>query len=358
MSAASGNIPDADHTVNSRVGPAAIMPDEPTIPVSPSHETLIGAIRRYLATHPAAADTVEGIAGWAVGAVASVTADEVRTALTHMEARGEVAKRREAGGAEVFARTDAPADAHVGTVRIGIDLGGSKIEIIAIDGDGRRAIAPARADAAQRLRRDPRTRRDARCRCRARMRHRAGRRALSASARRARCRARRACCAKSNRVCLNGQALQARPRSARSAARCASRTTPIASRCRRRPTARPRARGSCSASSSARASAAASSSTGACSKAATAIAGEWGHNPLPWPRRRRACPGAACYCGQHGCIETWLSGPGLARDHRAHGPASVARRAADRRARRASTTRPAKRRSPATKIASRARSRT
>jgi fructokinase len=44
-----------------------------------------------------------------------------------------------------------------------------------------------------------------------------------------------------------------------------------------------------------------------------AIAGEWGHNPLPWPRIGE-WPGPACYCGQHGCIETFLSGPGLARD--------------------------------------------
>ncbi|MCL4819285.1 MAG: ROK family protein [Vicinamibacteria bacterium] len=44
-----------------------------------------------------------------------------------------------------------------------------------------------------------------------------------------------------------------------------------------------------------------------------AIAGEWGHNPLPWPRIGE-WPGPACYCGKHGCIETFLSGPGLARD--------------------------------------------
>jgi fructokinase len=44
------------------------------------------------------------------------------------------------------------------------------------------------------------------------------------------------------------------------------------------------------------------------------IAGEWGHNPLPWPRPEEL-PGAPCYCGKQGCIETWLSGPGLARDH-------------------------------------------
>lgn len=46
---------------------------------------------------------------------------------------------------------------------------------------------------------------------------------------------------------------------------------------------------------------------------ANAIAGEWGHNPLPWPRDDER-PGPTCYCGRRGCIETWLSGPGLARD--------------------------------------------
>jgi fructokinase len=45
-----------------------------------------------------------------------------------------------------------------------------------------------------------------------------------------------------------------------------------------------------------------------------AIAGEWGHNPLPWMRDEER-PGAKCYCGKHGCIETFLSGPALARDH-------------------------------------------
>lgn len=45
-----------------------------------------------------------------------------------------------------------------------------------------------------------------------------------------------------------------------------------------------------------------------------AIAGEWGHNPLPWPQPGEL-PGGACYCGKTGCIETWLSGPGMARRH-------------------------------------------
>ena len=45
-----------------------------------------------------------------------------------------------------------------------------------------------------------------------------------------------------------------------------------------------------------------------------AIAGEWGHNPLPWPQDNER-PGPACYCGKHGCVETWLSGPGMSRDY-------------------------------------------
>lgn len=48
---------------------------------------------------------------------------------------------------------------------------------------------------------------------------------------------------------------------------------------------------------------------------ANAIAGEWGHTPLPWPGPDET-PGPACYCGKHGCLETWVSGPGLSADHR------------------------------------------
>lgn len=54
-------------------------------------------------------------------------------------------------------------------------------------------------------------------------------------------------------------------------------------------------------------------------RGANAITGEWGHNPLPWPQPGEL-PGPECYCGRSGCIETWLSGPGLAADHmRLHG---------------------------------------
>jgi fructokinase len=55
---------------------------------------------------------------------------------------------------------------------------------------------------------------------------------------------------------------------------------------------------------------------------ANAIAGEWGHNPLPWPAPAEL-PGPQCYCGRQGCIETFLSGPALAADHRRHGGEDV-----------------------------------
>lgn len=46
-----------------------------------------------------------------------------------------------------------------------------------------------------------------------------------------------------------------------------------------------------------------------------AIGGEWGHNPLPWPTDEER-PGPACYCGKTGCLETFVSGPAVAADHR------------------------------------------
>lgn len=52
-----------------------------------------------------------------------------------------------------------------------------------------------------------------------------------------------------------------------------------------------------------------------------AIAGEWGHNPLPWPGRDEL-PGHYCYCGKAGCIETFLSGPALERDFGGKVPAA------------------------------------
>jgi fructokinase len=63
------------------------------------------------------------------------------------------------------------------------------------------------------------------------------------------------------------------------------------------------------------------------------VAGEWGHNTLPWMRAEEF-PGPACYCGKNGCIETWISGTGLEKDYaRAtksplRGPEIIARSAA------------------------------
>jgi len=50
---------------------------------------------------------------------------------------------------------------------------------------------------------------------------------------------------------------------------------------------------------------------------ANAIAGEWGHTPLPWPKDEER-PGPICFCGKSGCVETFLSGPGLSADHARH----------------------------------------
>lgn len=49
------------------------------------------------------------------------------------------------------------------------------------------------------------------------------------------------------------------------------------------------------------------------------IGGEWGHNPLPGMSREEWLETSACYCGQQGCIEQWLSGPALAEDFKRHG---------------------------------------
>jgi fructokinase len=65
---------------------------------------------------------------------------------------------------------------------------------------------------------------------------------------------------------------------------------------------------------------------------ANGIAGEWGHAPLPWPEDDER-PGPACYCGRRGCVEAFLSGPAMALDHAAAAgealePVEIARRAA------------------------------
>lgn len=62
------------------------------------------------------------------------------------------------------------------------------------------------------------------------------------------------------------------------------------------------------------------------------IAGEWGHNPLP-PENADDLPAMRCHCGRVGCVETWLSGPGMAAEHtrltgQALSPADIAAHAA------------------------------
>jgi fructokinase len=55
------------------------------------------------------------------------------------------------------------------------------------------------------------------------------------------------------------------------------------------------------------------------------VGGEWGHNPLPWATEDEL-PGPHCYCGQFGCLETWISGTALARDHATLHPPGAGRR--------------------------------
>lgn len=64
---------------------------------------------------------------------------------------------------------------------------------------------------------------------------------------------------------------------------------------------------------------------------ANGIAGEWGHNPLPLPDAADL-PLPACYCGRAGCVETYLSGPGLSADHRRHNGATLSAEQIEQRA--------------------------
>jgi fructokinase len=60
------------------------------------------------------------------------------------------------------------------------------------------------------------------------------------------------------------------------------------------------------------------------------VTGEWGHNPLPWPQPNEL-PGRECWCGKRGCMETWVAGPSLARDcdgEGAHDASGIPARAA------------------------------
>lgn len=50
-------------------------------------------------------------------------------------------------------------------------------------------------------------------------------------------------------------------------------------------------------------------------RGANAVGGEWGHNPLPWPHGDDELPGPDCYCGLKGCVETFLSGTGFQNDY-------------------------------------------
>lgn len=61
---------------------------------------------------------------------------------------------------------------------------------------------------------------------------------------------------------------------------------------------------------------------GQCLQGPNLIAGEWGHNALPWPTASEF-DGPPCYCGKRGCIESWLSGPGFERDYATNGGSAL-----------------------------------
>ena len=190
-------------------------------------------------------------------------------------------------------------------MRIGIDLGGTKIEAIAIDGANellRRRVSPPARRLCGDHRRRARSRRGDRARARSD-------RALSASAFQERISTVTGLVKNANSTWLIGQPLD------RDLERALGRPVRVTNDA------------NCFALSEATDGAAQGAHTvfgvilgtgtgggvvvnGRVLEGRHRIAGEWGHNPLPWPQDGER-PGPACYCGRTGCIETFLSGPGL-----------------------------------------------
>jgi predicted NBD/HSP70 family sugar kinase len=195
-------------------------------------------------------------------------------------------------------------------VRIGVDLGGTKIEVLAMDGCGgellRRRIATPQGDYAATVAAVAALVGDAERRLAAR-----GSIGIAAPGAVSRV---SGCIKNANSVCLNGRALST------DLERALQRPVRIANDA------------DCLALSEAHDGAAAGAASvfgvivgtgvgggivlaGKLLAGHNAISGEWGHNPLPWPLDDER-PGAECYCGRSGCIETWLCGAALEQEYR------------------------------------------
>lgn len=194
-------------------------------------------------------------------------------------------------------------------MRLGIDLGGTKIEIIALDSDGNTCLRQRRAtpqgDYAATLETIVQLVREVECTLSVQGSLGVGMPgAISALDGRVK---------NANSVCLNGQALKSDLESA------LQREVRLANDA------------NCFALSEATDGAAAGAKSvfgvilgtgtggglvvnGQVLEGVNAIAGEWGHNPMPWPESSEI-PGPVCYCGRRGCIETFLSGPGCLQRH-------------------------------------------
>ena len=238
-------------------------------------------------------------------------------------------------------KTEAP-------LRIGIDLGGTKIAGVVLGADGRPLAEHRMRGAAPRLRRDRPRHRPRWCAC-SRTESAADGRQRSASACPGSVAPASGLVQNANSTWLNGKPFAARPRGAAGPPGPARQRRQLLCPVGGRGWRRRRRAHACSASSSARAAAAGSCATAPSSTVRAASAAN-GATTRCRGRAPTSIPARKCWCGRVGCIETWVSGPGLEADHARATGERIARRG-DRRTRRRAAMRPPGRRSTVTPAA-------